>query len=306
MPASAQLKAFMVDCQTRCQAKLTQALDAYSENAGDNPSQGVEYLQAAMRYSLLSGGKRMRPMLVYAAADAVGMRGDMADACACALECIHAYSLVHDDLPAMDDDALRRGQASCHIAFNEATAILVGDALQCLAFELIAASSSENAAQALRAAQVLAKASGARGMVMGQSIDLHAVEQELSLAQLENMHRLKTGALIEASVHLGGICAKASTEQLAALRAYAQAIGLAFQVQDDIIDITSDTHTLGKPQGADAKHRKPTYVSLLGMAGAKQKAQELKLRAHEALTPFDNGRVRTLRDLANYIVERNR
>lgn len=259
-------------------------------------------LLESMRYSLLSGGKRIRPLLVYASADACSDTPTAVDDFACAVECVHCYSLIHDDLPAMDDDELRRGMPTNHIAFDEATAILAGDALQCLAFETLsqAACSAQNRISAI---QALSRASGAQGMVMGQAIDLHAVDTHPDLAVLERMHLHKTGALIEASIVLGAIAANASTEQIGALRIYARAIGLAFQVQDDILDVTSDTATLGKHQGADAERNKPTYVSLLGLSQAQEKAQALCDEAIAALAPFGE-RGKVLRELAHYIVQR--
>lgn len=258
-------------------------------------------LTDAMRYSLLSGGKRIRPLLVLAAAQACNSSAQPLSAhvwpAAVAVECIHSYSLIHDDLPAMDDDALRRGQPTCHIAFDEATAILAGDALQCLAFEVLSQSP-----QTLPMVAPLAKAAGARGMVAGQAIDLASVNQSLTLSQLSHMHKHKTGALIEASVHLGAIAAGASEQQLNALQRYARAIGLAFQIQDDILDVTAQTQVLGKQQGADAANNKPTYVSLLGLDEAKRKAQALLNEANSALVELPKGEV--LAAIAHYIVGR--
>ncbi len=261
-------------------------------------------LAEAMAYSLSNGGKRVRPMLVYATGAALVQEPDTAlDSVAVALECLHAYSLVHDDLPAMDDDDLRRGQPSCHIAFDEATAILAGDALQTLAFEVLAHCEYLSAEQRIALVADLAKAAGAQGMVLGQAIDLGAVDQTLDLAQLERMHQHKTGALIRASVTMAARACGASPGQLSALDDYAQAIGLAFQVQDDILDVTADTHTLGKRQGADTARHKPTYVSLLGLTGAQQKARELGDRALTSLNVFDESAA-ALRTLARYIIER--
>ncbi|MDO6421409.1 polyprenyl synthetase family protein [Saccharophagus degradans] len=258
----------------------------------------------AMRYSLLLGGKRVRPVLVYAAAYATGGISAAADDCACAIEAIHTYSLIHDDLPAMDDDALRRGQPTCHIAYSEATAILAGDALQCQAFEWLANSQHMPATAALQAIAALSKASGASGMVLGQAIDLAAVDKSVDLQHLENMHQHKTGALICASVEMGAIAAGANPAQTAQLRQYASAIGLAFQVQDDILDVTANTATLGKEAGADAERNKPTYVSLLGLDGAKHKASELLQQALASIKDFDE-RADILRQLATYIVQRD-
>lgn len=255
-----------------------------------------------MRYAALGPGKRVRPFLVYAAGELVGAEASTLDAPACALELIHAYSLVHDDLPAMDDDDLRRGRPTCHRAYDEATAILVGDALQTRAFELLAEAPGLAAETRLRMITTLAHAAGHAGMVGGQALDLAAVGQQRSLAELEQMHRLKTGALIEASVVLGALAGQADRATLDALGRYARAIGLAFQVRDDILDVTADSQTLGKTQGKDAAADKPTYVSLLGLASAQTLAVELCEEALAALDPLPRSEL--LRDLARYIVER--
>jgi farnesyl diphosphate synthase/geranylgeranyl diphosphate synthase type II len=284
----------------QCRARVDSALDLYLP-AGEDPTQ----LRAAMRYSLFNGGKRVRPTLAYAAALAVKPTIDPAliDPVAAALECLHSYSLVHDDLPAMDDDDLRRGKPTCHIAFTEATAILAGDGLQTLAFDLLTTTQLPAATQ-VDLVRALALGSGVEGMVLGQAIDLAAVDHQLDLMQLETMHRHKTGALIRASVAMGAICADASKAQLAALDNYAAAIGLAFQVQDDILDVTSDTATLGKQQGADIARNKPTYVSLLGLEAAQAKAAELRRQALDTLGEF-GASATPLRQLASYIVERS-
>lgn len=261
-------------------------------------------LQEAMRYSLFNGGKRVRPILVYASASAVSEINSASDHAAMAVEAIHAYSLIHDDLPAMDDDDLRRGKATCHIAFDEATAVLAGDALQAFAIDLLCETSDIDVKIQLDMVQTLSHASGANGMVGGQSIDLAAVEQTLTINQLETMHRLKTGALINASVRLGALSTGIATDsQLQALFHYANAIGLAFQVQDDILDVTSDTQTLGKQQGADAALCKPTYISLLGLDAAQKKARQLHEQALDALSSFDY-RADNLRHLSAYIINR--
>lgn len=266
---------------------------------------GGERLLEAMSYSLLSGGKRVRPILAYASAlatqgftEAPGL-----DATACALECIHAYSLIHDDLPAMDDDDLRRGEPTCHIAFDEATAILAGDALQCLAFDILC-NCDAPASRVVSLFRELTRASGATGMVLGQAIDLAAVNATPSIDLLESMHTHKTGALIEASVVMGAI-ASGTTDAtiLKTLRYYAKAIGLSFQVQDDILDVITDTETLGKRQGADIERNKPTYVALLGLDGAKAKAQDLHEQALSALDMLDE-KADILRDLSAYIIQR--
>ena len=266
---------------------------------------GGERLLDAMSYSLLSAGKRVRPVLAFASAAAVkgDMQSPLLEASACALECMHAYSLIHDDLPAMDDDDLRRGEPTCHIAFGEATAILAGDALQCLAFETLL-NTEAPAQHLLPVARELARASGATGMVAGQAIDLAAVATNPNLDLLERMHVHKTGALIEAAVVMGALASGLEeTKPLKALRAYAQAVGLSFQVQDDILDVTAETSALGKRQGADRDRNKPTYVSLLGLEGAQAKARELHEDALDALTEFGSS-AGILRDLSAYIVQR--
>ncbi|WIO73634.1 (2E,6E)-farnesyl diphosphate synthase [Porticoccaceae bacterium LTM1] len=267
-------------------------------------SSPAEQLLKAMQYSLLNGGKRIRPLLAYAAAQAVGTVSSDTDRVASAVEMIHAYSLIHDDLPAMDNDDLRRGQPTCHIAFDEATAILAGDALQALAFEQLSQLEHCSPETALKMISELAKASGVAGMVAGQAIDLQSVNHALSLEQLEQMHQLKTGAMIAVSVRLGAMSAGAGEQQLAALDQYSRCIGLAFQVQDDILDVESSTETLGKRQGADQSLNKPTYTSILGLDQAKAKAAELHQSAIEALADFDDG-AEPLRAIANYIVTRS-
>ncbi len=286
------------DFSVHYQARIEQQLSALLARMPEHDTTLIE----AMRYSLLNGGKRMRPLLCYAAAQAVGNINSATDAFAASIECMHVYSLIHDDLPAMDDDDLRRGKATSHIAFNEATAILAGDALQCLAFGSVG-NADIGAEQKVEALQILALRAGAAGMVMGQAIDLGAVDRTLDLPQLEIMHRHKTGALIEAAVSMGALSAGASSEQINALSSYAKALGLAFQVQDDILDVTSDTATLGKTQGADIERNKPTYVSLLGLEGAKQKAESLRNHAVSVAQPFGE-RGSILVALANYIIER--
>lgn len=266
---------------------------------------GGERLLEAMSYSLLGAGKRVRPILAYASAQAVGgdMQAPLLDASACALECMHAYSLIHDDLPAMDDDDLRRGVPTCHIAYDEATAILAGDALQCLAFEILLQCEAP-ATQVVAVAREFAQASGAGGMVVGQAIDLGAVDKAPTLELMERMHVHKTGALIEAAVIMGALATGAQDNRtLRALRSYAKAIGLSFQVQDDILDVTAETATLGKRQGADQERNKPTYVSLLGLDGAVQKASQLHEAALDALSDFDD-KANMLRDLSAYIIQR--
>ncbi len=290
------------DYQKRCQ----QRVDGCLETLFVPPLPQLERLYQAMRYSVMNGGKRVRPLLVYAACEALNGDKASADGAACAVELIHAYSLVHDDLPAMDDDDLRRGQPTTHKAFDEACAILAGDGLQSLAFEAMAqaAHNPQDAALRLRMFAVLARAAGPAGMVGGQAIDLGSVGLKLDRDALELMHRHKTGALIEASVQLGALASgHADADNLASLSQYARAIGLAFQVQDDILDVESDTATLGKHQGADIARDKPTYPALLGMDAAKAYALELRDQALHALRPFDTA-AEPLRELARYIVER--
>lgn len=261
-------------------------------------------LNEAMRYGLTGNGKRIRPVLAYASAQAVGEICSAVDAVGCALECVHAYSLIHDDLPAMDDDDLRRGRPTCHIAYDEATAILAGDALLTLAFEILAAIPDRKAETLVQLVKDLASASGSGGMVGGQALDLAAIAQQLSLAELETVHHHKTGALIRASVSMGArVTESAAPEQLESLDRFATAIGLAFQVQDDILDASGDEELMGKRQGADALRDKPTYVSLLGLEGAQKKAQELHEQALQALESFDQ-RAEPLRALSAFIVER--
>jgi geranylgeranyl diphosphate synthase, type II len=261
-------------------------------------------LTEAMRYGLFGNGKRIRPVLAYASAEAISQISPAVDAVACAVECIHAYSLIHDDLPAMDDDILRRGLPTCHVAFDEATAILAGDALQTLAFQILSDLQTLAPQTVVRLIRQLAAASGGNGMVAGQALDLAAVSRQLSLPELETMHRFKTGALIRASVSMGATATEAvSPEQLAALEQYADCLGLAFQVQDDILDVTGNTAVMGKQQGADALREKPTYVSLLGLEEARRKARDLHRVALSTLKDFDQ-RADPLRYLSAYLVDR--
>ncbi len=286
-----------------CQNRIESALDERLPNELILPQR----LHQAMRYSVLEGGKRMRPMLTYCAGKALGIAQEALDGPACAVEFIHVYSLIHDDLPAMDDDDLRRGKATCHVAFDEATAILAGDALQALAFEVLAHDPSINATAEGRLKMIVAltKASGSQGMVGGQAIDLESVGTQLTLPELENMHIHKTGALIRASVTMATL-AKSDVDPIVATKLdnYAKCIGLSFQVKDDILDEESDTATLGKTQGKDKDNNKPTYPALLGMAGAKQKALELHEMALDNLSAF-GAEADLLRDLSLYIIQRN-
>ena len=296
---SSALKEYMILCQQR----VEQALENRLPSAAILPQR----LHEAMRYSTLDGGKRMRPMLTYCTGKALGLDLAVLDAPACAVEMIHVYSLIHDDLPAMDDDDLRRGKPTSHIKFDEATAILTGDALQALAFELLANDASLNvsAEQRLKMITTLSKASGSQGMVGGQAIDLQSVGTQLTLPELENMHIHKTGALIRASVNMAAL-AKADLDPIVAkkLDHYAKCIGLSFQVKDDILDCESDTATLGKTQGKDQDNDKPTYPALLGLASAKQKAQELHEQALLSLADFGS-EADLLRDLSLYIIQRD-
>jgi farnesyl diphosphate synthase len=259
-----------------------------------------------MRYAVLGGGKRLRPVLVYATGTALGAQLETLDAAAAAVEIIHAYSLVHDDLPAMDDDSLRRGQPTCHVAFGEAMAILAGDALQALAFEVLASDPAlkANASTHVEMLQVLAAACGSHGMAGGQALDLSAVGQRLTPDELERMHVHKTGALIRASVRLGALAAGCRDKALfAALDHYGHCIGLAFQIRDDIIDVEGDSATLGKTAGKDAANAKPTYPAILGMQASRAKLAELTDVAIAALQPH-GARMHELVALARYVAER--
>jgi len=294
------IKQFITDSQLRVDSALEKHLEAINTIA--------PRLLDAMRYSVFNGGKRVRPVLVYATAEALKADNSLCDSAACAIELIHAYSLIHDDLPAMDDDDLRRGKPTCHIVYDEATAILAGDALQTLAFETLSNDSSaqQNPSLILQMIKRLSHASGTSGMVGGQAFDLDSTGKQLSLDELKSMHRHKTGALISASVVLGALASgNASAEQLTALEEYAACIGLAFQIKDDILDVESDTQTLGKQQGADENLNKATYTSILGLAEAKQAAQN---QHHQALAALDifGPEADNLRQLSAYIIERNK
>ena len=260
-------------------------------------------LHAAMRYSALAGGKRIRALLCYAAAEFCKTESKIADAAASAVELIHAYSLVHDDMPCMDDDDLRRGKPSCHKQYDDATALLVGDALQTLAFELMSQPQlCGQAHQQLHMLHILSKASGSKGMAGGQAIDLDSVGKPLNQAELETMHLLKTGALIEAALLLGAV--GASAVKVNAIQKYASRMGLAFQVVDDILDVEADSTTLGKTAGKDAQSNKPTYVTILGLDAAKLHAQKLHQEAMEVLAPFGHHAQR-LTELADFIMQRS-
>jgi farnesyl diphosphate synthase len=285
------------------QHRTESALDHWLPAATTAPAR----LHEAMRYSTLGGGKRMRPLLCHAAGEALGADPQTLDVAACAVELIHAYSLVHDDLPCMDDDVLRRGRPTCHVEFDEATALLVGDALQTLAFQVLAESELPSHQRRLSMIALLAQAAGSRGMAGGQAIDLAAVGTTLTLEELEFMHIRKTGALIRAAVLLGAHCGLGDDGDDATLEAlghYANRAGLLFQVVDDILDAEGSTVTLGKTAGKDAAQDKPTYVSMLGLPRAKEFAAQLRTQAHEALAacPVKTER---LAALTNYIVDRS-
>jgi farnesyl diphosphate synthase len=290
---------------TRAQTRVETAL----ERSLPKPEVAPARLHAAMRYAVLGGGKRVRPLLAYAAGEAAAGPGDRdsghgLDAVACAVELIHAYSLVHDDLPCMDNDVLRRGKPTVHVEFDQATALLVGDALQSLAFQLLAECRLGKPAEQLEMLKILACATGSRGMAGGQAIDLASVGRVLALPELEFMHIHKTGALIRASVSLGARAAGASdADQLGALDGYARCIGLAFQVVDDVLDAESTTATLGKTAGKDAADDKPTYVKALGLSRARALAADLRSQALQALAAFGR-RAGRLAELADFIVLR--
>lgn len=262
-------------------------------------------LHRAMRYSALDGGKRFRPVLVYAAGRALEAPVTMLDTAACAIELIHAYSLIHDDLPAMDDDDLRRGRPSCHRQFDEATAILAGDALQALAYEILAQDASIGAERALRLLQLVASACGSKGMAGGQALDLDAVGRPLSLAELETMHRLKTGALIHASVMAPCLLVGADESVSQGLSRYGHCIGLAFQIHDDILDVTGDTAVIGKASHSDEAQNKPTFPSLLGLDESRRRASRLRDEARDALHGL-SGDTTVLNWLADYVISRDR
>jgi farnesyl diphosphate synthase len=286
------------DVQTRIDSYLSEKLASLVVND--------DRLLAAMRYGLLIGGKRMRPYLAYITGNALNAKQSDIDGVAAALECIHAYSLLHDDLPAMDDDDLRRGQPTCHKAFDEATAILAGDSLQTLAFDIIANHNFSDAVDSKRIVllRYLVNAAGYQGMCGGQALDLAATDKAISLAELEALHSLKTGALLEAAVMMAAECSdKATSHDKEQLARYAKLIGLAYQVRDDIIDIISTEEELGKPAGSDLAANKSTYPALLGLPGAQEKAENLYQQALQALAtlPYNT---QSLSDFATFIVSR--
>ena len=278
--------------------RVERALDALLDSAQTTPNR----LHEAMRYAAQGGGKRIRPLLVYAAGSLGDAKVQALDAAAVAIECIHAYSLVHDDLPCMDDDDLRRGRPTVHKAFDEATALLVGDALQTRAFEILANAQCEVDVRLLMIGS-LAVASGSRGMAGGQAIDLESVGKKLDLAGLKQMHAMKTGALLSCAVELGGIAAHLNPAQMAQLHQYSTALGLAFQIVDDVLDATADSQTLGKTAGKDAAANKPTYVTLMGLDYAQQQAKELQETAISSLADFGS-KADALKDLALLVVNR--
>lgn len=284
------------------QTRVNAALAAYLPDVEQVPQR----LHQAMHYAVLNGGKRIRPLLVYATGEALNITPELLDPIACSIELIHAYSLIHDDLPAMDDDALRRGQPTCHIAFDEATAILAGDALQSLAFSVLANIKPTLIAptQILQMLSILAKATGAAGMAGGQAIDLAATGQQISLAELENMHSLKTGALIQACVQLAALAAAQRADKTSvSLQTYAQCVGLAFQIQDDILDVETTTVILGKQQGADISRHKATYPQLIGLQNAKEQANALLAKAIDSVAMFGD-QAALLVFLAEFMVHR--
>ena len=282
------------------QAQVEDALSDFLPAAHLVPAK----LHEAMRYTVLGGGKRVRPLLAYGSGALFGGDAQALARVASAVEMIHVDSLVHDDMPCMDDDDLRRGNPTVHVAYDEATALLVGDALQAQAFEVLAAAESLPPARLVAMLRLLAQAAGSAGMCGGQAIDLDSVGLALTREQLERMHQLKTGALLRASVLLGALCGKdLSGAELESLKAYAKAVGLAFQVVDDVLDATADSATLGKTAGKDAADNKPTYVSILGLEESKALAEQLRREAHDALAPFGEQALR-LRELADLIVQR--
>ena len=289
----ADFAAWMGAIQARVEAALARSLPG--------PQQAPARLHQAMRYATLGSGKRVRPLLTFAAGELAGADGSRLEVAASAVELIHAYSLVHDDMPCMDDDVLRRGKPTVHVEYDEATALLVGDALQTLAFQLLAEHplAGDPTAQ-LEMVRTLAVAAGSRGMAGGQAIDLEATGKQLSQTELEFMHVRKTGALISAAVRLGALCAGPCP---AALEQYAHRVGLAFQVVDDVLDAEASTATLGKTAGKDSKQGKPTYVSAMGVARARQFAEELRRGAHASLDAL-GGSAQRLRQLADFIVLR--
>ena len=299
-PAMSAVPVFDFDGWMR--AQLARVEDALSRWVCPDAPAG---LGEAMRYAVLDGGKRLRPLLVLAACEAVGGNAQAALRAACAVELIHAYSLVHDDMPCMDNDVMRRGKATVHVRFGEARALLAGDALQALAFELLTPEEGVPPAMQARLCRELARAAGADGMAGGQAIDLASVGLQLSEDQLRQMHRLKTGALLQASVVMGAVCGQTPEGTLRALSDYGAAMGLAFQVVDDVLDVTQDSATLGKTAGKDAASDKPTYVSLMGLEAARAHAEALRAQALAALAASGLTDTRALAALADMVVRRS-
>jgi farnesyl diphosphate synthase len=296
MSAAPDFQVWVKDVQAAAEADL----DRFLPPASQVPTK----LHEAMRYTALGGGKRVRPLLVHAAGALFGADADALARAASAVEMIHVYSLVHDDMPCMDDDALRRGKPTVHVAYDEATALLVGDALQAQAFDVLAGTTTVPAARTVAMLRLLAEAAGSAGMCGGQAIDLDSVGLSLTLEQLERMHQLKTGAMLRVSVLLGALAGRdLASHEREALAEYSRAIGLAFQVVDDVLDATADSATLGKTAGKDAADNKPTYVSILGLAPSKALAEQLRQQAHDALAPFGEQALR-LREIADLIVQR--
>ena len=284
-------------------ARLQQVEQALQGWVGEAAPAG---LREAMRYAVLDGGKRLRPLLVLAASEAVQGQPEAALRAACAIELIHAYSLVHDDMPCMDNDVLRRGKPTVHVQFGEAAALLAGDALQTQAFELLTPPDTALVPAAMQAdlCRILARASGGQGMAGGQAIDLASVGLQLSQDELQHMHALKTGALLQASVMLGVATGQGSADAVAQLQQHAAAIGLAFQVVDDILDVTADSQTLGKTAGKDAANDKPTYVSLMGLEASRQYAQQLQQQAQAALQASGLANTDKLHAIADWVIDR--
>ncbi len=299
-PAMSAVPVFDFDGWMR--AQLARVEDALSHWVCPDAPAG---LGEAMRYAVLDGGKRLRPLLVLAACEAVGGNAQAALRAACAVELIHAYSLVHDDMPCMDNDVMRRGKPTVHVRFGEARALLAGDALQALAFELLTPEEGVPPAMQARLCRELARAAGADGMAGGQAIDLASVGLQLSEDQLRQMHRLKTGALLQASVVMGAVCGQTPEGTLRALSDYGAAMGLAFQVVDDVLDVTQDSATLGKTAGKDAASDKPTYVSLMGLEAARAHAEALRAQALAALAASSLTDTRALAALADMVVRRS-
>ena len=296
MTSAFQFQEWLIEHSARTESALESLLDSDQTTP--------KRLHEAMRYAAQGSGKRIRPLLVYAAGSLGGAKAEALDAAAVAIECIHAYSLVHDDLPCMDDDDLRRGRPTVHKTYDEATALLVGDALQTRAFEVLAKAQCEIDVRLLMISS-LAAASGSRGMAGGQAIDLDSVGKKLDLVGLKQMHAMKTGALLSCAVQLGGIAAHLNPTQMTCLKNYSQALGLAFQIVDDVLDATVDSQTLGKTAGKDAANDKPTYVTLMGLDYAQQQARELQETAIASLDSFGTS-AQALKDLALLVVNRGK